>query len=128
MTLNRNDLVATALRALAVAVFAATHEGWGVWFVGDSHRWAAAVIGSLASPRAARDTERRTLPAKLMSVLGAIAGALAVVAVASGSLTPLLAARGCDRPALGRLDLAPRASGSAARSSRPEQGARGGNA
>ena len=30
--------------ALSVLVFAATHEGWNVWLIGDSHRWAAGAI------------------------------------------------------------------------------------
>ena len=89
MTLNRKDAAATALTVLAVAVFAATHEGWGVWLVGDSHRWAAAVIGVLGVAACSQGTPSKDTAAKLMSVIGAIAGALAVVAVASGSLTPL---------------------------------------
>jgi hypothetical protein len=30
-----------------VLVFLATHEGWNVWLIGDSHRWAAGVISVL---------------------------------------------------------------------------------
>jgi hypothetical protein len=89
MTLNRKDLAATLLTALAVAVFAATHEGWQVWLVGDSHRWAAAVIAVLGIAACALGTPGSDTAAKLMSVAGVIAGALAVVAIASGSLTPL---------------------------------------
>src|SRR4051794_39073725 len=44
MTLSRKDVVATVLTVLVVLTFAATHEGWNVPLVGDSHRWAAAVI------------------------------------------------------------------------------------
>ena len=44
MTLTRKDLGASLLTALSVGVFAATHEGWNVWLVGDSRRWAAGVI------------------------------------------------------------------------------------
>jgi hypothetical protein len=44
MTLGRKDLVATLLTAFAVFVFLATHEGWNVWLVGSSHRWAAGAI------------------------------------------------------------------------------------
>ena len=47
MTLTRKDAVATGLAALAVFVFLATHEAWNVPLVGDSHRWAAAVIMAL---------------------------------------------------------------------------------
>jgi hypothetical protein len=44
MTRELKDVVATGLTALAVLAFLATHEGWGVWLVGDSRRWAAAAI------------------------------------------------------------------------------------
>ena len=44
MTLTRKDAVATGFTGLAVLAFVATHEAWNVPLVGDSHRWAAAVI------------------------------------------------------------------------------------
>jgi hypothetical protein len=44
MTRGLKDVVATGLTALAVLVFLATHESWGVWLIGDSRRWAAAAI------------------------------------------------------------------------------------
>ena len=44
MTVTRKDVAATALTALVVLVFIATHEGWDVPLIGDSHRWAAAAI------------------------------------------------------------------------------------
>jgi hypothetical protein len=47
MTLTRKDAIATGLTGLAVFVFLATHEAWNVPLVGDSHRWAAAVIMAL---------------------------------------------------------------------------------
>src|SRR5437763_217104 len=59
MTLNRKDVAATALTALVVLVFFTTHEGWSVWLIGGSHRWAAGAI------------------------------VLAVLALVTGSLTPL---------------------------------------
>ena len=43
MMLSRKDVAAIALTALVVVTFAATHEGWNVWLVGGSHRWAAGV-------------------------------------------------------------------------------------
>src|SRR5919201_3037087 len=49
MTFTRKDGAATALTALAVLVFVATHEGWSVPLVGDSHRWAAGAIFLLGS-------------------------------------------------------------------------------
>ena len=89
MTLNRKDAAATALTALCVAVFVATHEGWGIWLVGDSHRWAAGVISVLGIAACSLGTPGKDAAAKLMSVIGAVAAALALVAVVSGSLTPL---------------------------------------
>jgi hypothetical protein len=44
MPLTRKDLVATGLTAVAVLAFLATHEGWNVWLIGDSRRWAAGAI------------------------------------------------------------------------------------
>jgi len=89
MTLTRKDAAATALTALAVLVFFATHEGWGVPLVGGSHRWAAGaifVLGSLSCGLGPPGKDRAT---KLLVVLGVAALVLAVLAVATGSLTPL---------------------------------------
>lgn len=89
MTLGRKDVAAAALTALAVCTFFATHEGWNVWLVGDSHRWAAGVIlllgiltCSLGSPGHGRAT-------RVLATLGVLALVLAVVALVTGSLTPL---------------------------------------
>ncbi len=86
MTLTRKDAAATVFTALAVLVFAATHEGWNVWLVGDSHRWAAGAVFLLGvagcssgSPQAARW--------RLYSVLGTLALVLGALALATGSLT-----------------------------------------
>ena len=89
MTLDRKDAAATALTALCVAVFVATHEGWSIWLVGDSRRWAAGVIGILGIAACSLGTPGKGPVTKLMSVIGACAGALLLVAVVSGSLTPL---------------------------------------
>ena len=89
MTLTRKDAAATALTALAMLVFFATHEGWGVPLVGGSHRWAAGaifVLGSLTCGLGSPGKDRAT---KLLAVLGVAALVLAVLAVATGSLTPL---------------------------------------
>ena len=47
MIFSRKDVAATALTALVLVTFVATHEGWNVWLVGGSHRWAAGVISVL---------------------------------------------------------------------------------
>ncbi len=89
MRLTAKDGAATIATALAVLTFAATHEGWNVWLVGSSHRSAAIVIGVLGivacslGERVQGDTQR------FFAVLGTVTAALAVWAIASGSLTPL---------------------------------------
>jgi len=88
MTL-RKDITATVLTALAVAAFAATHEGWGVPLIGASHRWATGailVLGMLACGEGEKASRRATA---LFAVLGTIGFALAVLAFWTGSLTPL---------------------------------------
>jgi hypothetical protein len=89
MTLGRKDLAATALTVLAVLVFLATHEGWGVWLIGDSHRWAAGAITLLGVMTCGLGSPDRGAGTKLPSILGVLAVVLAVVAMATGSLTPL---------------------------------------
>jgi hypothetical protein len=90
MTRSHKDIVAGGLTVLVVLTFLATHEGWSVALVGDGHRWAATVVAllgiatcALASPSRGDAGER------MLAALGTLALALAVVAVASGSLTVL---------------------------------------
>lgn len=89
MTLARKDVAATTLTALAVLVFLATHEGWGVPLVGDSHRWAAAAIFLLGSLTCGLGSPGKDAATKLLAFLGVGALVLAVLAVATGSLTHL---------------------------------------
>lgn len=89
MTLGRKDVAATALTALVVLTFLATHEGWNVWLVGGSHRWAAGVILALGMLTCGLGSPGRGAATKLLATLGALALALAVLALATGSLTPL---------------------------------------
>ena len=89
MSLTRKDAAATVLTALAVLVFAATHEGWNVWLIGGSHRWAAGailVLGSFACGLGSPGKDRAT---KVLTTLGIVAGVLAVLALVTGSPTPL---------------------------------------
>jgi hypothetical protein len=87
MTLTRRDGVATSLTALAVLAFVATHEAWDVPLIGDNRRWAAAVIIVLGIGACAAGANGAT--SAMFGVLGTIALALSVLAVATGSLTPL---------------------------------------
>jgi hypothetical protein len=90
-TLTGKDAAATALTALAVLVFAATREGWNVWLVGSSHRWAAGAImllGMLTCGLGSPDRVKgRTT--KLLAALGVVALVLAALSIATGSLTAL---------------------------------------
>ena len=87
MTLTRKDAVATSLVGLAVLAFLATHEAWNVPLIGDSHRWAAAVILVLGVGACA--TGARRVTSTLYSLLGGAAFVLGVLALITGSLTPL---------------------------------------
>lgn len=88
MTLTRKDAAATFLTSLVVLAFLATHEAWNVPLIGDSHRWAAAVIFLLGAVTCGLGSRAQGMPL-LFSALGAAALVLAAVAVATGSLTAL---------------------------------------
>ena len=87
MTLTRKDAVATSFTGLAVMAFLATHEAWNVPLIGDSHRWAAAVIMILGIGACTAGARRSD--SALFGVLGGAAFVLGVLAVITGSLTPL---------------------------------------
>ena len=89
MTLTRKDAAATALTALCVLVFAATHEGWNVWLVGDSRRWAAGVILALGAGACALGSPGEDWATGVAATLGILAAAFGVAALVTGSLTPL---------------------------------------
>jgi len=89
MTLTRRDAAATLLTVLAVLVFIATHEGWDVPLVGDSHRWAAGAIALLGMATCGCGRPGEGAATRMLAVLGVIAFVLAIVAIATGSLTPL---------------------------------------
>jgi hypothetical protein len=87
MTLTRKDAVATSLVGLAVLAFLATHEAWNVPLIGDSHRWAAAVIMVLGIGACSSGANR--VKSTLFGVLGSAAFVLGALALVTGSLTPL---------------------------------------
>lgn len=89
MALTRKDLVATGLTALAVLAFLSTHEGWNVWLIGDSHRWAAGAISLLGVATCGQGSPDKGPGRMFLAALGMLATVLAVVAIATGSLTPL---------------------------------------
>jgi hypothetical protein len=88
MTL-RKDLAATALTALAVLAYLATHEGWGVPLIGDSHRWAAGAITLLGMMTCGLGSPTRDRMSKVLAALGGAAVLLATLALATGALAPL---------------------------------------
>lgn len=89
MAMTRKDLTATVLTALAVLAFAATHQGWNVWLIGGSHRWAAGAIMLLGAYTCRLGSPAKDAATKVLAVLGIAAGVLAVLALVTGSLTPL---------------------------------------
>jgi hypothetical protein len=89
MTVRLKDVFATLFTGVVLAIFLATHEGWNVWLVGDSHRWAAAAIGLLGIATCGLGSPGPDGASKLLAILGIAALPLAVVALATGSLAPL---------------------------------------
>jgi hypothetical protein len=89
MTLTRKDVTATVLTILAVLAFMATHQGWGVPLIGDSHRWAAGAITLLGMLTCGQGSPGRSSTTWLSAMLGTLALVLAALALATGSLTPL---------------------------------------
>ena len=89
MTVSRKDVLATVFTAMVVLVFVITHEGWDVPLIGDSHRWAAAVITLIGAVTCGLGSTERLADHKLAATLGVLALVLAVLSLATGSLTPL---------------------------------------
>jgi hypothetical protein len=90
MTLTRRDIAGTGLVVLAVLTYLTTHQGWDVWLIGDSHRWAAVVILALGIGAYALDARTDEFPGLARFVaISLTALVLAALALATGSLTPL---------------------------------------
>jgi hypothetical protein len=89
MTLTRKDLAATVLTILVVLTFAAAHQGWDVWLVGGSYRWAAAVVLVLGIATCALGSPERSADTRVLSTLGALALGLGLLALITGSPTAL---------------------------------------
>ena len=87
MALGRRDFSATLLTVLAVLVFFAAHGGWDVWLVGDSHRWAAGVITALGMMTCGFGSPSKEPLSIVLALLGVTALVLAILAIATGSLT-----------------------------------------
>lgn len=89
MALTRKDGAATALTILVVLTFLATHQGWNVWLVGDSHRWAAGAIMALGLATCGLGSPGTGVATKICATLGILAVGLGVLALVTASLTPL---------------------------------------
>ena len=89
MTLTRKDLAASGLTVVAVLVFAAAHEGWGVPLVGGSVRWAAGAVLVLGMATCSLGSPGKDRATSLLAVVGSAALVLAIVALITGSLTAL---------------------------------------
>jgi len=89
MTLTRRDLTAALLTALVVLTYTATHQGWGVPLVGDSHRWATGAILLLGMGACGMGSKVSGTAMTLFGLVGTLALALAVLAFWTASLTPL---------------------------------------
>jgi hypothetical protein len=87
--LTRKDTAATLLTALAVLTFAAAHEGWNVWLVGDSRRWATGVVLVLGMQTCALGSRVDRSQMIFFATLGVLALVFAVAAFWTASLTPL---------------------------------------
>jgi threonine dehydrogenase-like Zn-dependent dehydrogenase len=81
------DIAATVLMAGTVLGYAATHENWNVWLIGDSRRWTAGLLTVFAVAMLALVT--RHIGGTAAVVLGSIAVGLAAVAFWTAWLTPL---------------------------------------
>jgi len=89
MTATREDLAASGLTVLVVLTYFATRNGWGVWLVGGSHRWAAGAILVLGMATCTLGSMTSGVQTTILGVLGIIALGLSVLALVTGSLTPL---------------------------------------
>jgi hypothetical protein len=81
------DVIATVVMAGTVLGYAATHENWNVWLIGDSRRWTAGLLVVLAIAMFA--LVARHVGSTTIGVLGLAAAVCAIIAFWTASLTPL---------------------------------------
>jgi hypothetical protein len=87
MNLSLKDLGATVVTALTVLVFAANHESWSVWLIGDSRRWAIGAVALLGIAGCGFGSAGKDVGTKMLAPLGMLAFVLLVAAFVTGSLT-----------------------------------------
>ena len=90
MALDRKDAAATGLTVLALLVYIASRQGWSVWLVGGSHRWAAGVImllgvATCSLGRAGEEMAKRPGPTTMtLAIVGTSSLGFGIWAVATG--------------------------------------------
>ena len=89
MELTWKDGVATALTGLVLLTYFAVSETWDVWLVGDSVRWAAAVILLLGLGAWWLGEPAHGRPSRPLAAVGGITAVLLLLALVTGSLTVL---------------------------------------
>lgn len=89
MEIDRNDRKVLGLAILIAAVFVTTAVGWGVPLIGDSHRWAAAVIVLLALAAGALSAPGSQPRSYILGGFVLLAFLFAVLTFATGSLASL---------------------------------------
>ena len=89
MAIDRNDRRVLGLAILIAAVFVTTAAGWGVPLIGDSHRWAAAVIALPALAAGALSAPGSQPRSYVLGGLVLLTFLFAVLAFATASLASL---------------------------------------
>jgi hypothetical protein len=88
MTLTRKDAMATVFVVLAVAVFFAYRQAWGVPLIGDSIRWAAGAVALLGILSCSMQEPGKIDATRMVGILlGVAALALIVTTLVFASLT-----------------------------------------
>ena len=89
MKLSSKDSTVAALAVLIIGVFIVAYASWGVPLIGDSNRWAAAVILALGLVAGYVRSPGSGARSYLLGGLVIVAFLFAVIALASASLTAL---------------------------------------
>jgi hypothetical protein len=90
MKLDRKDSAVLALAILIAGTLLTTWAGWGVPLIGDSHRWAAVAIIVLGLAAGALSSPGKDPRSYVLAGLVVAAFLFAVIALATGSLAPLV--------------------------------------
>ena len=86
MTMTRHNAIATIAATLSVLVALTSQQAWGVPLIGDSHRWAAAAVVVLVVAAYLLGEPLEGWHEPVVASLGVTAVALAILALATGSL------------------------------------------